>query len=257
MQLETDLRRALSRLESRLHYQPIVSLNSGRITGFEALIRWQHPSRGLVFPAEFIPVAEATGLIVPIGWWVLGEACRQIHAIQVQFPTEVPLTISVNFSTKQFSQPDVVEQIDQILRSTGLHASSLALEITESAIMENAETATTTLWQLQRLGVKLFLDDFGTGYSSLSYLYRFEFTTLKIDRSFVNRMGVNGENSEIVRTIITLAHSMSMNVTAEGVETAAQLDQLRALKCEYGQGYFFSKPVEYKAVGAILAAQPQ
>ena len=257
LQLETDLRQALNRREFRLYFQQIVELSSGRITGFEALLRWQHPERGLVYPAEFIPVAEETGLIIPIGYWVLEEACSQMRAWQVQFPAQASLTISVNFSVKQLVQPEIVKQITQILYSTGLDAHSLELEITESAIIENTEQALTLVWQLQCLGVKLSLDDFGTGYSSLSYLYRFPFNTLKIDRSFIRRIGVDGENSEIVQTILTLAHSMGMNVTAEGVETAAHLTQLKAIRCEHGQGYLFSEPLDWKAARALIAIQPQ
>lgn len=255
LQLETDLRRAIDRHEFRIHYQPIVSLFSGRINGFEALVRWQHPDRGLVSPTEFIPVAEETGLMIPIGWWVLREACRQMHVWQVQFPANPPLTISVNLSGKQFSQPDLSEQIKQILQETSLDPRTLKLEITESVIMENAESATIMLSQLQTLGVQLYMDDFGTGYSSLSYLHRFPIDILKIDRSFVSRMGVDDENLEIVRTIMTLAHNLGMNVTAEGVETAEQLALLRALKCEYGQGYLFSKPVDGEAAGALIAPE--
>ncbi len=257
LQLETDLQRALKGQEFRLYYQPIVSLLSGRITGFEALIRWQHPNRGLIYPAEFIPVAEETGLIVPITWWVLGEACLQMRHWQVQFPAKAPLTISVNLSGKQFVQPNLIEQIEQILHQTGLDARSLALEITESTIMQNAEGAAIILKQLRSNGVKLFLDDFGKGYSSLSYLHRFPFNTLKIDRDFVSRMGVDGKNSAIVRTIATLAHSLEMNVTAEGVETVAQMAQLCGIKCEQGQGYFFSKPVDAEAAGALIKAELQ
>ena len=257
LQLETDLRWALDRLEFRLHYQPIVALTSGRITGFEALVRWQHPERGLLEPAEFIPVAEETRLIVPIGWWVLREACRQMRAWQAQFPEYLPLTINVNFSGIQFVQTDVVQQIESILHSTGLDACSLALEITETAIIENTASAAIMLKQLRELGVKLFLDDFGTGYSSLSYLHRFEFNALKIDRSFVSSIGFDGENLEIVRTIVTLAHALDMNVTAEGVETTTQLAQLIGLKCEHGQGFLFSKPVDCESAGALIAADLQ
>jgi diguanylate cyclase (GGDEF)-like protein/PAS domain S-box-containing protein len=255
LQLETDLRRAIERQEFRVHYQPIVSLKSGRINGFEALVRWQHPDRGLVSPIEFIPVAEETGLIVAIGLWVLREACRQMHEWQVQFPANPPLTISVNISGKQFLQPDLSEQIKQILQETNLDPRSLKLEITESAIVENAESAAIMLSQLRSVGIQLYMDDFGTGYSSLSYLHRFPMDTLKIDRSFVNRMGVDGENLEIVRAIVTLAHNLGMNVTAEGVETTEQLALLKALKCEYGQGYFFSKPVDSIQAEALIAAQ--
>lgn len=252
LQLENSLRWAVERQELRIHYQPIVSLLTGRITGFEALVRWQHPDRGLVFPDEFISVAEETGVIIPIGYWVLGEACRQTRAWQLQFP-ENSLTISVNFSSKQFLQPDLIEQISQILQETGLDARSLKLEITESVIMENLESATAMLLQLRNLGVELHLDDFGTGYSSLNYLHRFPVNVLKVDRSFISRMGVIGEKAEIVRTIITLAHNLGINVTAEGLETAEQLAQLRALQCTHGQGYFFFKPADNEAAGALIA----
>ncbi len=257
LQLETDLRRGLDRREFQLHYQPIIALASGKISGFEALVRWQHPLRGLIPPAEFIPVAEETGLIIPIGWWILGEACRQMRLWQEQFPGTESLTISVNFSGKQFLQPNMVEQIYHVLEETGLDASKLGLEITESALMENFELATIMLKQLRSQGVKLFLDDFGTGYSSLSYLHRFPFNVLKIDRSFVSRMGLDAKNLEIVYTIVTLAHSLGMDVTAEGVETAAQLAQLSAIKCKHGQGYLFSMPMEAEAAGALIQANLQ
>jgi diguanylate cyclase (GGDEF)-like protein/PAS domain S-box-containing protein len=253
LQLETDLRRAVERQELRIYYQPIVSLQSNRISGFEALVRWQHPQRGLVFPEEFIAVAEETGLIIPIGRWVLHEACRQMHKWHARFSKTLPLKISVNLSSKQFAQPDLVEQIEETLKETGLDAQSLKLEITETVIMENAESTTAMLLQLKALGVQLQIDDFGTGYSSLSYLHRFPVDSLKIDRSFVSRIGFDTENSEIVQTIVMLAHNLSMDVVAEGVETADQLAQLRALKCKYGQGYFFSKPLDTKAVEALIA----
>lgn len=258
LQLETNLRRAVERQEFRIHYQPIVSLSTSKITGFEALVRWQHPQRGLVSPAEFIPVAEETGLILPIGQWVLRQACQQMHAWQFQFPADLqaaspPLTISINLSGKQFSQPDLVEQIQQILQETGLKPRCLKLEITESVIMENAESVTAMLLQLRALGVQLHMDDFGTGYSSLSYLHRFPIDTLKIDRSFVSRIGIDDESSKIVQTIITLAHTLGMTVTAEGVETMEQLLQLKQLACEYGQGYFFSKPLDSEAAKVLIA----
>ena len=257
LQLENDLRRAIERLEFRLHYQPIVSLKSNRVTGFEALVRWQHPERGLVSPAEFIPVAEETGLIIPIGTWVLREACRQMRAWQVQFPVHSPLTMSVNLSGKQFSQPDLIDQIKQILHETGLDPRSLKLEITESVLMENAESAVAMIVQLQNLGIRLSMDDFGTGYSSLSYLHRFPIDTLKIDRSFVNDVDVDAEKIEIISTVVALAWNLGMDVVAEGVETKKQMYQLRALKCEFGQGYFFSRPLDSDKAGALIAAEPQ
>jgi diguanylate cyclase (GGDEF)-like protein len=245
--------------EFQVHYQPIVSLATGRINGFEALVRWQHPARGLLSPIEFIPIAEETGLIVPLGYWILRSACRQMRVWQERFPTSFPLTISVNLSSKQFLQPDLIQQIDQILRETGLAACSLKLEITESAIMENAETAAVMLLQLRTLGIELYIDDFGTGYSSLSYLQSFPVNALKIDRSFISQMGTDGENSEIVQAIVTLAHKLGIDVVAEGVETAEQLVQLRVLCCTQGQGqgYFFSKPLDSKATEALLTKTPQ
>jgi diguanylate cyclase (GGDEF)-like protein/PAS domain S-box-containing protein len=250
LQLETDLRRALTRREFFLNYQPIVSLETGKVSSFEALVRWRHPERGLVMPGDFIPVAEETGLIVPLGQWVLGEACRQMREWQKHYFIDEEVTVSVNLSSRQFSQADLIEQVSSVLRETGLPASSLKLEITESMVMENFDTAIQMLAQLKNLGVGLSIDDFGTGYSSLSYLHRFPIDTLKIDRSFVTQMTDNSENGEIVRTIVTLARSLAMNVIAEGVETRAQLTQLRDLGCDFGQGYLFSK-----AVGAPAALE--
>jgi len=257
LQVETDLRRAIDRQELRVYYQPIVSLATCKISGFEALVRWQHPERGLISPSDFIPVAEETGLIIPLGAWVLREACRQTRIWQKQLPSHHPLTISVNLSGKQFSQSDLVYQIGQILQETELQPNHLKLEITESVVMGNAELAIAMLFQLKALGVQLQIDDFGTGYSSLSYLHRFPTDTLKIDRSFVSRMSPNGEGSEIVRTIVTLAHNMGMSVTAEGVETIEQLNQLRTLKSDHGQGYFFSKPVNCDEAESLLAQEYQ
>ena len=256
LQLETDLRRALEREEFRVYYQLIVSLDDGRISGCEALLRWQHPTKGLISPSEFIPVAEETGLIVPIGRWVLLEACRQVHVWQQRFHSESPLTVSVNFSSKQFMQPELVDQMKQILTHTGLEPHTLKLEITESLIMENPEAARALLLQLKALHIQLGIDDFGTGYSSLSYLHRFPIDRLKIDRSFVNRMGLDKENSEIVRTIVTLAHNLGVDVIAEGVETKEQLALLRALKCKYGQGFLFSPPVDGQKAEALIEEQP-
>jgi len=255
--LETELRRAIEREELRLNYQPIVLLESGRITGFEALVRWQHPDKGLVSPAEFIPLAEETGLIVSLGWWVLREACSQMRAWKLRCPETEPLTISVNISGKQFSQPDLSEQIKQILQETKLNAYSLKLELTESALMENAEVATTMLLQLQALGIRISLDDFGTGYSSLSYLHRFPIDTLKIDRSFIMDLGADLEKMEIVRTIIALAKNLKMEVIAEGVETRQQVDQLLSWECKFGQGYFFSKPLDSQTTEVLLVTTNQ
>ena len=252
LQLETDLRRALERKEFMVVYQPIMSLETGKLCGFEALIRWPHPERGLISPIDFIPLAEETGMIVQIGEWVLREACEQMHKWQVVFPTEPPTFMCVNLSVKQFSQQDLIEKVAAILQETKLAPTSLKLEITESAVMENVDTATKMLKELRELGVQLAMDDFGTGYSSLSNLHRFPINTLKIDRSFITRMVENNENAEIVRTISGLAQNLGMDVVAEGVETREQLNILRALGCKYGQGYFFSKPLDTQSAEAFI-----
>ena len=253
LQMETDLRRAVERREFVLHYQPIISIETGTIRGFEALVRWQHPERGFVSPMDFIPVAEETGLIAPIGLWVLEEACKQIRVWQRKFPTYPPLQVSVNLSGRQFVKSDLIAQVSAALRETGIDPRSLKLEITESIMMENMETATETLEQLRALGLEISIDDFGTGYSSLSYLHRFPISTLKIDRSFVSPMDGNNENSEIVRTIVMLARNLDMDVVAEGVETHHQLAQLRELGCGYAQGFLFSKAVSALAAEALLS----
>ena len=252
LQLETDLRRAIEREEFFVQYQPIVSLETSHLRGFEALVRWKHPTRGLISPIDFIPVAEETGLIVQIGEWVLRESCKQMQYWQVLFPADPPMFISVNLSGKQFAQPDLISEVANILDETGLNPRNLKLEITESVVMENIETATEMLKQLRSLGVKLSIDDFGTGYSSLSYLHRFPIDTLKIDRSFVTQMSDNNENMEIVRTVVMLAQNLGMDVVAEGVETSDQLSLLQRLGCEFGQGYFFSKPVDASAAEKII-----
>lgn len=252
LRLETDLRLAVEHQNFQLHYQPIVSLLTGKIRGFEALVRWQHPGRGLLLPAEFISVAEETGLIVPIGWWVLREACRQMCIWQRQFPVKKSLTISVNLSVKQFMQPDLITQVAQILHETNVDPCSLKLEITESVLLENTESATLALRRLKALGIQLCIDDFGTGYSSLSYLHRFPIDILKIDRSFVSSMTVCKQNLQIIQAIMTLANNLGIAVTAEGIETAKQLAQLKALECEFGQGYFFSKPVDSLAASKLI-----
>lgn len=256
LQLETDLRWAIERQEFELHYQPIVSLQSGKIVGFEALVRWRHPERGTVAPAEFVPVAEETGWIVPIGTWVLQTACEQLASWQNILNVDPPLTMSVNLSGKQFSQPNLIPHIREQLQKWDIAPENLKLEITESAIMENATSVTERLHTLRSLGVKLALDDFGTGYSSLSYLHRFPLDTLKIDRSFVMRMQEGGENREIVRTIVALGLNLGMDVIAEGIEEDAQLKDLRELNCNGGQGFFFSRPVTGDAALELLQQYP-
>ncbi|HWT02608.1 MAG TPA: EAL domain-containing protein [Pyrinomonadaceae bacterium] len=253
LQMETDLRHALEREEFFIQYQPIVSLHNFSLRGFEALLRWRHRERGLISPLDFIPVAEDTGQIIHIGAWVLKEACRQMQRWQREYGVENPLFISVNLSGKQFAQPDLIDQVKNIIGETRLSPRGLKLEITESVVMENFETATEMLQQLRDLGVQLSIDDFGTGYSSLSYLHRFPIDTLKIDRSFVIKMIDNNENLEIVRTIVMLAQNLGMDVIAEGVETKEQLALLRKLKCENGQGYYFSKPLDVKGAETLLA----
>ncbi len=257
LQLETDLRRAIERQEFRLHYQPIVSLQTGKLAGFEALVRWQHPQRGLVPPAEFIPVAEETDLILPMSEWIIWEACRQLKQWQDQFPHDPPLLVSVNFSGRQFSHLELVDQIEHILQETGLDGRSLKLEITESTAMTDVELTIALLQRLKSLNLQLSIDDFGTGYSSLSYLHRFPTNTIKVDRSFVSRMGDGSEEAQIVQTIIVLGHNLGMDIVAEGVETAEQLAKLRSLNCEYGQGYFFSKPLPPEAAAELLESDPQ
>lgn len=252
MRIESDLRDVVERGELRVFYQPIISLDSGRLAGFEALMRWQHPERGLVSPAEFIPVAEETGLIVPMTIWILREACTQLSRWRWQSPLNRSLLVSVNLSGKHFTQPGLVEQVSQILHETGLEPYCLKLEITESAVMENAEATAKILMKLRDLGVRLSIDDFGTGYSSLSYLHRFPIDTLKIDRSFVSRIGTAGENSEIVQTIITLAKNFEMEVIAEGVETVNHVEQLRGFGCRYAQGFLFSKPQPVEGIEKLM-----
>jgi diguanylate cyclase (GGDEF)-like protein/PAS domain S-box-containing protein len=255
LELETDLRRAIERSEFILQYQPVVSLASGLIVGFEGLIRWQHPQRGLIGPASFIPIAEETGLIIPIGRWVLREACRQAQEWEQKFPAMGNLAISVNLSGKQFAQAHLVEDVGRALKESGLDAHRLRLEITESAVMEDAPSAMAMIDQLRALNVKIDIDDFGTGYSSLSYLQRFEIDNLKIDRSFVSAIGNDrGENAEIVRTIVTLARHLGMDAVAEGVETPDQLALLKELGCQRVQGFLFAAPVEGGEAGRLLAA---
>ncbi len=243
LKLENDLRRALKQEEFRVYYQPIVCCKTNQISGFEALIRWYHPEKGIISPVEFIPIAEENNLIIPIGEWILKHACQQLHTWQKQQLVSPSLTISVNFSVKQFAQPDLITEIDRMLEKNNLSGSNLKLEITESALMENAELAFWLFQKLRKRHIQLSIDDFGTGYSSLSYLHRFPINTLKIDRSFINRMEQPQQSSDIVKAIISLAHNLDMDVVAEGVETSQQWQKLQTLDCDYGQGYFFSPPV--------------
>ena len=253
LQLENDLRRAVERQEFLLFYQPIVSLQTGQVCGVEALIRWQHPEHGMIMPSAFIPVAEETGLILQMGQWGLREACRQMCEWRGQLTGVEALQVSVNLSSKQFSQLDLIEQITRALSDTGLEPAGLRLEITESVVMENIESATDMLRQLRDLGVEASIDDFGTGYSSLSYLHRFPTSTLKIDRSFVSGMSNQSENLEIIRSILMLARNLGMTVVAEGVETEEQVVQLRELGCQHAQGYFFSRPVRAEDAAGFLS----
>ncbi len=254
LDLENDLRRAIERDELLLHYQPLVDLATDRIVGLEALVRWQHPERGLVPPLAFIPLAEETGLIQDIGRWVLETACRQAFEWQRAFPHDPPILMSVNLSAKQFAQPDLVDQVALILASTGLAASSLELEITESVLMDESEAGIESLRALRTLGVKLVLDDFGTGYSSLSYLKHLPLDTIKIDRSFVAELTGDDANLPIVRAVIALAHGLGIDVVAEGIETAEQLAWLRELECDRGQGYLYARPLPTDGLAKLLVS---
>jgi diguanylate cyclase (GGDEF)-like protein/PAS domain S-box-containing protein len=252
LELENDLRYALQNAQLRVHYQPIITMATGRITEVEALVRWQHPTRGLISPNEFIPIAETTGLIVPLGLWVLEEACRQVVAWRVNIATEPPLILSVNLSPRQFQQPSIVADVARALEQSGFPGNCLKLEITEGIIMRDVETAIHTLWELKGLGLQIAVDDFGTGYSSLSYLKRLPLDVLKIDRSFVSGIGHKQEDTAIVHAILAMAKSLNFKVTGEGIETAEQLALLGEWGCDCGQGYLFSKPLDSEKVGALL-----
>jgi len=256
LQLETDMRRALERHEFRNVYQPIVALDSGRIVGFEALMRWQHPTRGMIGPEEFIFVAEETGLIRDLGWWSLREACRQMSTWRTRSKAYLDLTMSVNVSAKQLLQPHLVDEMSTLLRETALPPEALKLEITESAVMADPAAAAEMLQHIKSLGVRLAIDDFGTGYSSLSYLHRFPLDTLKIDRSFISGAVDGSEGMEIARTIMPMAKNLRLDVVAEGVETIEQVGLLRRLQCKYAQGYYFSKPLAPEEVPPLLAEEP-
>jgi diguanylate cyclase (GGDEF)-like protein len=252
LELETDLRHALERDELRVYYQPIMALSSGHVAEMEALIRWEHPTRGMISPDEFIPIAEETGLIVALGQWVLEEACRQGATWRDAYPQESPV-MSVNLSGRQFQHPSLVADIGHILLQSGLSPSALKLEITESVIMRDAEATIVALQELKRLGIQLAIDDFGTGYSSLSYLKRFRVDTLKVDRSFVNGLGQDSMDTAIVQSVVALAKALHLDVTAEGIETQAQRAELLALGCDRGQGYLFARPLPANEMDALLA----
>lgn len=243
LRLEADLQQAIQQQELHLNYQPIICLSTNQIFGFEALVRWHHQERGWVSPGEFIPLAEQTGLIIPLGEWVLQEACRQIKLWEKELANTEPLSIAVNLSGVQLTQPSLVNFIENLWKSCCNNKINIKLEVTESVLMKNAEVAIETLAKLRAKDIQICIDDFGTGYSSLAYLHLLPIDTVKIDRSFVNQMTEDPRNLDIVETIITLAHRLDLNVVAEGVETQAQRDILRSLHCEYGQGYFFSKPL--------------
>ena len=250
MTFERDLRSAVAKGELEVHYQPIVSVAAAQTVGFEALVRWRHPERGLVSPADFIPIAEETGAIIEIDRWVLRQACTQLALWQTD---STALTLSVNLSSQQLERPDFVAFVRDTLAETGFDAARLHLEITESTLANRAAEVMTALEQLEALGLELHIDDFGTGYSSLSYLQGFPADVLKIDRSFINKLTQNAESARLVQTIVAMAHGLGLCVVAEGVETVEQLEHLRTLGCEYAQGYLFAKPLEVDAVPAFLS----
>jgi len=257
LRMETDLRTAVERGEFELYYQPLVELQTGRVTELEALLRWRHPSRGIVPPLDFIPLAEETGLIVPIGSWVMADACRQVREWQGRFPRDEPLTLSVNLSVKQFAQPDFVANLVGIVRTSGLDPRCLKLEITETIAIDDPERTRGMLDELRGLGVRMYLDDFGTGYSSLGQLHRLSLDAIKIDRSFVMRMTDGPMHWQLVHTVRNLARNIGVAVIAEGVETVEQLAELRGLGCESAQGYLFSRPVPANEIEQMLERDPR
>ena len=248
MQLETDLRKALQENQFKLHYQPIACCKTGHITGVESLIRWQHPELGIISPDKFIPVAEEMGLIIPIGIWVLEEACQQIKYWQQKYDCFDSLTVNVNVSVQQFSYSKLLDEVDRILQETQLSPNCLKLEITESVIMGNRNAALAVLKQLKQRNITICLDDFGTGYSSLSYLHQFPVDNIKIDRSFVSRIEDVQEPNKIIDAIVDLAHHLDITVTAEGIENETQLEYINLVGCEYAQGYYLSRPLNPEAI---------
>jgi len=251
-ELLTELRRALERMEFVLHYQPVVRLTDGRIVGTEALIRWMHPERGMISPADFIPLAEEAGLIVAMDRWVTAEACRQLRSWQQRFPSEQPLAISVNISSRQLQDPDLLRDVRAAVEAFGLDPASLTLEITETVLMQDTEATISVLRALRGLGVRLAIDDFGIGFSSLSYLRRLPVDVVKIDRSFVAGVATGSEEWTLARGIIRLVHSLGLETVAEGVERAEQRAHLLALGCRLAQGYYFARPAAAETVTELL-----
>ncbi len=255
MQLIADLRAAVDHKELALYYQPIMDLMTQQLTGFEALVRWNHPTRGLIYPIEFIPLAEEHGLIYQIGDWILHEACRELKLLQIRYPLQPPLSMSINISSRQFSQQDLVGILSRFLAETGVDPKTLILEITESMIMEHVDAAVDTMKRLRNMGIHLHIDDFGTGHSSLSYLQLFPVCALKIDRSFINKLNTNGENQEIITHIVSLAKNLNFEVIAEGVEMEHQLANIKNLHCGYGQGFLFARPMAFNAIDVWMREQ--
>jgi diguanylate cyclase (GGDEF)-like protein len=257
LQTETELRRAIERLDFGLDYQPIISLASGRITGVEALVRWRHHERGIVSPGEFVPVAEETGLILPLGRWVLFEACTQVKEWHRRFPDRPPLSVSVNLSVRQFAQPDIIEQVEEVLTETGLDPACLKLEITESVMIDKTESATATMARLKALGIDVHLDDFGTGYSSLSYLHKLPLDAIKIDRALTSNIDAEERSLHLVRTILTLVRGLGLEAIAEGVTTTDQVRRLREMGCAYAQGFLFARPVGPDDLQSLVEDDPR
>lgn len=257
LEIEADMRRAIDQQEFRVHYQPKVDLQTGTISGVEALVRWQHTAKGMIGPADFIPIAEETGMVIPLGAWVLEQACRDTVQLQEAFPAMPPFKVAVNVSARQLARPELVEEVAQILTRTGIDPGLVCLEITESAVMVDTEKAIELLHALKKLGILLALDDFGTGYSSLSYLQRLPVDLLKIDRSFVMGLNANSSDEVIVRSVISLGKALGLKLVAEGVETAEQLETLRQLSCDLAQGYFLARPLPVQQFEALLARSPR